>query len=200
MVSEHGLPSVPHGLDRELSSFLNQMRTLVLRNAKAIRNPDKDIKRTHDIQDLSITKDKLFKGSVTQEKIADGAITANKIKKGSISSDLLADGCITNEKIAEGSVEADKIADGAITTNKLAVGVSDDLLSGLTVTNAMLEDNSVTSSKIANGAVTADKLADGILDNDLVIEDGKIEFRHFSDNCVEAIRNLARSAMVEPGN
>ena len=59
-------------------------------------------------------------GSVTTDKIADGAITSGKIGDGEVNTQDLADGAVTSEKIKDGEVKTADIADGAITPEKLS--------------------------------------------------------------------------------
>lgn len=59
-------------------------------------------------------------GSVTTDKIADGAITSEKIGDGEVNTQDLADGAVTSEKIKDGEVKTPDIADGAITPEKLS--------------------------------------------------------------------------------
>ena len=59
-------------------------------------------------------------GSVTTDKIADGAITSDKIGDGEVNTQDLADGAVTSEKIKDGEVKTADIADGAITPEKLS--------------------------------------------------------------------------------
>ena len=75
MANELGLPNVPQGLDRELSSFLNQLRTLVLRNAKLLRNTQPEMVRTKDIADKSITTNKIYPKAITKDKLSDDVLS-----------------------------------------------------------------------------------------------------------------------------
>lgn len=59
-------------------------------------------------------------GSVTTDKIADGAITSEKIGDGEVNTQDLADGAVTSEKIKDGEVKTADIADGAVTPEKLS--------------------------------------------------------------------------------
>lgn len=59
-------------------------------------------------------------GSVTTDKIADGAITSDKIGDGEVQTQDLADGAVTSEKIKDGEVKTADIADGAVTPEKLS--------------------------------------------------------------------------------
>lgn len=59
-------------------------------------------------------------GSVTTDKIADDAITSDKIGDGEVNTQDLADGAVTSEKIKDGEVKTADIADGSITPEKLS--------------------------------------------------------------------------------
>lgn len=59
-------------------------------------------------------------GSVTTEKIADGAITSDKIGDGEVNTQDLSDGAVTSDKIKDGEVKTPDIADGAVTPEKLS--------------------------------------------------------------------------------
>lgn len=71
--------------------------------------------------------------SVTTEKIADNAITSEKIGDGEVNTQDLADGAVTSEKIKDGEVKTADIADGAVTPEKLSDRVVPEVFKPLLV-------------------------------------------------------------------
>lgn len=72
-------------------------------------------------------------GSVTTDKIADGAITSGKIGDGEVNTQDLADGAVTSEKIKDGEVKTPDIADGSITPEKLSDRIVPEVIKPLLV-------------------------------------------------------------------
>jgi len=94
---------------------------------------------TPDLEDQSITTDKIVPEAVTTPILAPDAVTTEKIQ----------DQAVTELKLADLAVSTLKIQDLAITETKIA----DDSIS-----TPKLQANAVTAAKIAAGAVTTEKL------------------------------------------
>ena len=96
-------------------------------------------------------------GSVTTDKIADNAITSDKIGDGEVQTKDLADGAVTSEKIKDGEVKTSDIADGAVTPEKLSDRIVPEvfipLLSPLKEKDADLQ-NQIDSLQISGLALS----------------------------------------------
>lgn len=154
MAVDRGLPSVPQGLPRSLTVYLQSLHAYLLRLAGNIRGAsDSQAVRRSDLAGYSrtqtpaadsITAAMLRDGSVTEKKLADGAVSASKIADGVIEGKKLVQGAVGSRELAGGAVDAYAIQPAAVTTEKLA-------------------DSAVSEDKIAEKAVSAGKLADGIM-------------------------------------
>ena len=154
MAVDRGLPSVPQGLPRSLTVYLQSLHAYLLRLAGNIRGAsDSQAVRRSDLAGYSrntvpsadsVTAAMLRDGSVTEKKLADGAVTAAKIADGVIEGKKLVQGAVGSRELAGGAVDADAVQTSAVTTDKLA-------------------DEAVTGGKIADKAVSSEKLADGIM-------------------------------------
>lgn len=135
MGNERGLPSLPRGLSRDLTLYLQSLAEFVLRLSGAIRG-------TEDARAVrAVEKGTLATGTAV---IGQGAVGNSMLKPGSVTTDKLADGAVTGSKLAQSSVTNRSIRPGAVETASLASGA-------------------VTESCLADGAVTADKLAQNLL-------------------------------------
>lgn len=56
------------------------------------------------IENNTITREKLVKGSVPTDKIVDGAVTADKLESAAVTTDKIANGAVGNVQIADGGV------------------------------------------------------------------------------------------------
>ena len=154
MAVDRGLPSVPQGLPRSLTVYLQSLHAYLLSLAgnsrrasatQALRRSDLAGYSRNTVPSAdSVTAAMLRDGSVTEKKLADGAVSAGKIVDGVIEGKKLVQGAVGSRELAGGSVDADAIQSAAVTTEKLA-------------------DGAVSGDKIAEKAVSAGKLADGIM-------------------------------------
>ncbi len=154
MAVDRGIPSVPQGLPRSLTVYLQSLHAYLLRLAGNIRGAsDTQAVRRSDLAGYSrnpvpsadsVTAAMLRDGSVTEKKLADGAVSAVKIADGVIEGKKLVQGAVGSRELASGAVDADAIQSAAVTTEKLA-------------------DSAVSEDKIAEKAVSAGKIADGIM-------------------------------------
>lgn len=114
-----------------------------------------------EIEDSSITTDKLANGAVTSAKIASGGVETGNIADNAITNDKLADNAVTTNEIADAAITTAKIGDAQVTSDKLASNaVTTDKLSDAQVTTNKIADNSITTAKIADNAVTNAKIKD----------------------------------------
>lgn len=130
------------------------------------------------ILDGTITATDISDGSILSVKVADGAVTTTKIADGAVTSAKVADGAVNSIKILDGAITAVDIADGAIVTAKIADGV---------VTAAKIADGSVTSAKILDGTITAVDLATGSVTT-IKIADGAITTAKIADYAVTNLK------------
>lgn len=71
-----------------------------------------------DIENNSITRDKLVRGSITTDTIVTAAVTTEKIEIAAVTTDKIAKAAVTTDKIADAAVTTDKIAKGGVTPIK----------------------------------------------------------------------------------
>ena len=183
MATDRGLPAVPRGLDRSLTTHLQAMQNLLLRIAGMVRgSEDSRAVRVSDgsistgattvtsIQQASVLSQHLADYAVTTSKISTEAVTQEKIAASAVSTAKMVDYAVTTEKLADLAVSTGKVADGAINNEKLAdLAVSESKLVDYAVTADKLADLAVSESKIADGAVSTEKLAkDAVAEANLV--------------------------------
>lgn len=167
---DRGLPSVPRGLNREMTAYLQSMHNVVLgmtglgrgtTDTRAVRVNENRAgvsgsgSQGKDFLDAgSVMTAHLARGAVTEEKIADQAVSHAKLGISAVESNNIKPGAVDNATIKKGAVSTDKLADGAVTTDKLA---------DKAVTTGKLADGAVTSRKIADNSITIEKLAPELL-------------------------------------
>lgn len=158
MATDRGLASVPRGLDRGLTTYLQSLDAMVRRLAGVVRGSgDSRAVRASETPAFggggggssgvdigAIASQVLRDGSVTERKIADNAVTGRKLASNAVTADKLGENAITARAIAPGEVITNALAEGAVTTGKLAAGA-------------------VKGNTIAEGAVTSSKLAAGVI-------------------------------------
>lgn len=134
---------------------------------------------TDQLEDDSVTNDKLGSNSVDTPQVVDDAITKAKMAVDSVGPDELEDECVTTSKYADDSLPIDAIPDGLLTSAKFANGaVTENVLGSQSVTqsklglqsvdsvhhvpasitSSILKDASVITSKIDDNAVTLPKI------------------------------------------
>jgi len=105
-----------------------------------------------DLEDGSVTTEKIADGTIGTADLADGSVTSTKLAPGVIGTTYIANGSITSQKIKDGTIATADLANGSVATEKIADG---------TIATVDLADVSVTSVKIAAGAVGTANLAAG---------------------------------------
>ena len=155
MGNERGLPSLPRGLSRDLTVYLQSLAEFVLRlsgsvrgsqSARAVRAAEKAGlgPGTATIGQGAVQSDMLRRGCVTEDKLADGAVTAAKLGQSAVTSRAVMPGAVNETALAVNAVGESRLADGAVTADKLA-------------------DKAITTKKLADGAVSRSKLGVGVL-------------------------------------
>lgn len=108
MAPERGLPSVPRGLSRDLTLFLQA----ILRVLASLSGLAPGSEKTRAVR----VSDERPAGSGTAA-LGQGAVNTQHIKDGAVTSPKLADGSVTAQKLAAQSVTAEKLADNALSTS-----------------------------------------------------------------------------------
>ena len=175
---DRGLQAVPRGLDRNLTTYLQAIRTELLRLSGLVRGSDQSravraseasvafgggtVSTASGSVDMGAIASQIFRdGSVTERKLADRAVAGGKLADNAVTSRTIAPGEVGNNALAEQAVTAGKLADGAVTAGALAMRcVTRDKLAEDAVGTPNLLDGAVTSDKLGKGAVTAEALGD----------------------------------------
>lgn len=125
MAHEHGLPSVPRGLPRELTIFLQGILRVLssmggfgrgTEKTRALRVSDgKSVAAAPAALDAgAVATRHISDGAVTQSKLADLCVTEGKLAQSSVTARAIAGGAVTGEALAAQCVSADKLADNAL--------------------------------------------------------------------------------------
>ena len=125
MGNERGLPSLPRGLSRDLTVYLQSLAEFVLRLSGSVRGSQS----ARAVR--AAEKAGLGPGTAT---IGQGAVQSDMLRRGCVTEDKLADGAVTADKLADKAITTKKLADGAVSRSKLGVGVLPALVAG-TATN-----------------------------------------------------------------
>ncbi|MCH5185875.1 MAG: hypothetical protein J1F64_07100, partial [Oscillospiraceae bacterium] len=142
-----------------------------------------------EIEDLSVTGNKLANGSVSSGKIANAAVKAAHIADGNVTTSKIAGVAVTTEKIANGNVTGEKIADGAVTEAKIAYNaVTTDKIDADAVTNAKIANDAVTAASIMDNQIVTSKIRDGNVTREKIAE-GAIAWNKLDDNVRSLINN-----------
>ncbi|WP_206215234.1 hypothetical protein [Desulfovibrio sp. ZJ200] len=124
MAHEHGLPSVPRGLPRELTIFLQGILRVLssmggfgrgTEKTRALRVSDgKTVAAPAALGAGAVATRHINDGAVTQSKLADLCVTEGKLAQSSVTAFAIAGGAVTGEALAAQCVSADKLADNAL--------------------------------------------------------------------------------------
>ena len=162
--------------------------------------------KTDDINDQSITKEKLRDGNVTTEKLADGAVNTDKLSNGVITTPKIANQNVTTEKMADAAIVTSKIADQNVTREKIAdqsvdnsklsqKAVTYDKLNDKSVITEKLNDRAVTTEKVDEKAITNPKLGDQSVDG-RVVREASLETKHLANESVTTDK-IARKSITK---
>lgn len=141
MAIERGLPAVPRGLSRELTTYLQALQNVIL----SLSGLGRGTSQTRAVRVSENTR-VVVKG--------DSQVSADKILPGAILSAHLATGAVTTEKLAAGSVIAGKLAAYSVGSANIVPGAVESL---------SIKDGCITTGKIADHAVTLEKLSECLL-------------------------------------
>lgn len=209
--SDRGLQSVPRGLDRNLTTYLQAIRTELLRLSGLVRGSDQSravraseasaafgggsVSTPSGSVDVAAIASQIFRdGSVTERKLADRAVTGGKVADNAVTARTIAPGEVDNNALAEQAVTAGKLADGAVTAGALANGcVTRGKLAEDAVDTRNLMDGAVASDKIEEGAVTTERLGDWAV-TFYKISPGAVGTESIRDGSVTA-KKLAKGAL-----
>lgn len=133
---DRGLPSIPRGLSRDMTCYLQSIHNIILGMSGLGRN-------TADSRAMRVDE---------RQFAAGGSHAQTSLGTGSILTAHIATGAVTESKIAAGAVTADKIAPANLETRHIKPQAID---------TACLRDNAVTTGKLENASVNSEKLAAG---------------------------------------
>lgn len=107
MGNKGGLPSVPRGLDQELTLYLQALDGLVRRMAGMVRGSVQESSAARSTAatqhaSASSTEGASAIGCVTTRMLADGAVGTKQLKRRAVTTDILADKAVTEAKLADG--------------------------------------------------------------------------------------------------
>lgn len=163
MANDRGLPSVPQGMDRPLTVYLQNLHAYVVRLGGLARGAS---------EAGAVRKSEANAFSRTVVQMDDSSVTASKIRDGAISTGKIADAAVTGAKIAREAVIEGHLAAGAVTAKAIAESsVSSRSIGPQAVGENALQDGSVTGAKLADGVVPTLVTGDA-LDGETVVIPG----------------------------
>lgn len=145
MGSDRGLPSLPRGLPRDLTTYLQGLSTVVLRLSGNVRGSEQ-------VRAVRVSEGVSTAAGSGRPGIGQNEILSWNLANRAVTTEKMVDGCVTSPKLANGAVTEGKLADEAVVTGKLAERA---------VTSSKLADGAVTAESIKAGAITEDAIADG---------------------------------------
>lgn len=176
---DRGLQAVPRGLDRDLTTCLQALRTEILRlsgmvrgseNSRAVRASEAVPFRvgagssSSGVDVGAIASQILRDGAVTERKLADRAVSNRKLANNAVDVRVIAPGAVENTALAEHCVSTGKIQDGAVSGSKLATGaVTEGKIAPGAVSASRLARGAVGTDTLQAGCITADKIAQGVI-------------------------------------
>jgi len=115
----------------------------------------------YQLNDDSVSTDKIQASAITTTELLDDAVTAAKIINDAVEEAKIKNGAVSGDKIAVDAVTADKILAGSVTTAKLDAAA---------VTTVKLDAASVTAAKIEAGTITSREMTFGVNDDDIATD------------------------------
>jgi len=98
-----------------------------------------------------ISQENISPGAIGTSEIENNSVTNDKLGTNSIYGNVIPDYAITNAKIGPDSITSNKIADNAVTSDHIAPNaINEELIESGIITRASLADNTITSAKIQN--------------------------------------------------
>ena len=146
----------------------------------------------------AVLSEKLANEAVVREKIAREAVVREKIALEAVDSTRIAAQAVEAEKIRDGAVLRDKLADNAVGSAKIAAkAVEAEKIADRAVISEKLADQAVNTEKLAVDAVVAEKIKDGAVERDKIadnaigpakIADGAVTAAELAPNAVDSLR------------
>lgn len=134
MAVERGLPAVPRGLSREMTTYLQSLHNVILSMSGLGRgtNQTRSV-RASEVKGIvaEYGNSILKKGSIDEDKIADGAVTENKLANGSVTAKKLAPSSVDARALADGAVGSNELAAHAVTLDKIAPELLPEISNGI---------------------------------------------------------------------
>ena len=149
---------------------------------------------TEDLQNLSITSDKIADGTIQEVDIANSAVTSNKIADNAVTTTEILNGAVTRDKLGADAVDGTKLADNAVDSEHYTDGSIDEAhLSASAVTENKIADGAVSYTKLASGSVIRAKIAGDAVDGTKIADDsinsehiaaGALDNEHYATNSI----------------
>lgn len=130
MGNERGLPSIPRGLGRELTTYLQSLHGILLGLSGLSRGSDRALRVSDGSVRTGTVTASIGQAAVLNRHLADKAVTSSKLADGCVTAGKLAPSAVTDKSIQAGAVTEAALATGAVTVTKLAAGVLPVLVSG----------------------------------------------------------------------
>lgn len=123
MGNERGLPSIPRGLGRDLTTYLQSMHGILLGLSGLSRGSDRALRVSDGSVRTGTVTASIGQAAVLNRHLADKAVTSSKLADGCVTAGKLAPSAVTDKAIQAGAVTEAALAAGAVTVSKLAGGV-----------------------------------------------------------------------------
>lgn len=123
MGNERGLPAIPRGLGRELTTYLQALHGILLGLSGLSRGADRALRVSDGSVRTGTVMAAIGQAAVLNRHLADKAVTSSKLADGCVTAGKLAPSAVTDKAIQAGAVTEEALAAGAVTVSKLASGV-----------------------------------------------------------------------------
>lgn len=130
MGNERGLPSIPRGLGRELTTYLQGLHGILLGLSGLSRGSDRALRVSDGSVRTGTATASIGQATVLNRHLADKAVTSSKLADGCVTAGKLAPSAVTDKAIQAGAVTEAALAAGVVTVSKLAAGVLPILVYG----------------------------------------------------------------------
>ena len=155
----------------------------------------------------SVSAEKIVAGAITSDKILAGAITASKIEAGAITANsaIIAEGAIGTAQIGRAAITRAQIADAAVDNSKIDIAaISTAQIQDLAVGTAQIKDAAISNAKIGDLEINTAKIADAAITNAKIndlsadkITAGDISTDRLKANTISAINASLGSATID---
>lgn len=123
MGNERGLPSIPRGLGRELTTYLQALHNMLLGLSGLSRGSDRALRMSDGSVSTGTVTASIGQASVLTRHLADKAVTSSKMADGCVTAAKLAQSAVTDKAIQAGAVTGTALATGAVSASKIKPGV-----------------------------------------------------------------------------